>query len=732
MARRRNSPEGSGTRPIVRSLAATSGDRAIGRTLPHTVDPSRRRAFNTDRRRIFNTTLQRAAIGSIVLIACLLVLYGHEIADGGRMLSGDMFDGRIADALELHWSRVFAGSEVWNRPDYFYPTKDTLGYNDGYLLFGVFLAFFRLLGVDLFVAAELAGIPFRIAGFAGIYALSREAFGLGRPLSLLAATVGVMANNIHLQQVHEQLLTVYLAPVTAFLVFRVAARARDGRAISAALHGSLAALLVSLWALTAFYTLWFTAFFGALAILAALALRPSRLRVALRAVRRASVAAPLLLASLGLIPFLLVYEPTRKLSSGHPWIESFVYTLPVGRLLDVTPGNLLASLFGAPNPVVLEYSVGLPPTLWVLATLGIAVTLLSRLAPSAASGPVAANAVRLPLALAFVVTLLLALRFGNHTAWRPVAALVPGAEAIRVVCRVMLLLGLVAGLLAAIGLEWLDAHRVPRVVTGLLGLLLVAEEVNLGGMYALPRHEEDAFLARIPPPPPACRAFVVTRPRNVAGVAPGTILGDLLTDTDAMLLAEIHSLPTPLGDASFKPPKHSTIMGERQAVLVAGGGRPVCGVDLLSGRWREVAPVIVPLAPGMLISFEEARSEDIVAGGWSPASGGARWSIGPTAELIFRWPEPAPLLLQVRARVGFGMRDHPDRVDVFADDVRLASWPNDPTFATRTLVIPRAAIGADGIVRLRLAIHAATSPAASGLSLDDRLLGIAVSSIKAE
>ena len=670
-----------------------------------------------------SVTFLRVTTGLLVLTACLLILYGHEVADHGRMLSGDMFDGRIADALQLHWSRVFAGSETWNRPDYFYPTKDTLGYNDGYLLFGVFFALVRRFGADPFVAAELAGIPFRIAGFAGLYLLSREAFGLGRPLALLAATIGLMANNIHLQQVHEQLLTVYLAPLTTFLVFRAAARARNGRSVSAAMHGSAAALLVSVWAITAFYTLWFTALFGAIAIVAAVALRPSRLVVVWQVARFASLGVPLLVAAIGLVPFLLVYAPARRLSSTHPWAETFAFTIPLHALVRIGPGNLLASMFGAEPPVVIEYAIGLPGTLWLLATLGIVVSIAAGLAPGVKPRP-PANAVRVPLALAFIVTLLLATRFGSHTAWWLVATLVPGAEAVRVVCRVMLLLGLVAGMLAAIGLEWLDARRVPRVVTGILALLLVAEEVNTGGMYGLPHREEDAFLARIPAPPRTCRAFVVTRPRIFPGVVPGTTLSSLLTDTDAMLLAEIYSLPTPQGDASFKPPRHDTFMSARQAILLAGDGSAVCGVDLVTGQWGDVRPSLVQLKPGMRIPFGGTQSENMVAGGWSSGEGGARWSIGPTAELIFRWREPAPLRLVLRARLGFGVPAHPDQVDVFANEVHVAQWSNDPNVTERTLVIPRAAIGPDGLVRLRLEIHGAISPGAAGLSLDERQLGV--------
>ena len=704
MARPADAPPGAGSRP------------GIGGT----------------RRGSVRVTCLRAAIGSFVLSACLILLYGHEIADGDRMLSGDMFDGRIADALQLHWSRVFAGAEIWNRPDYFYPAKDTLGYNDGYFLFGVVFTLFRLLGCDVFVAAELAGIPFRIAGFAGIYALSREAFGLRRPFALLAATIGLLANNIHLQQVHEQLLTVYLAPVAAFLVFRATSRAGEERQVAAASYGALAAILVSLWAITAFYTLWFTSFLAALALLFAVALRLSRIVTAWRQARLAFPGVPLLFTAVGLLPFLLVYGPARQRGSGHSWMETFQFTLPPKHLLDVAPGNLLASLLGVPDHVVIEYSVGLPATLWLAAALGVVVTVAGGRARPGGTGGAHANGARLPLALASIVMLLLALRFGNHAGWRLVVALVPGAEAIRVVCRVMLLLGLVAAILAAIALEWLHARRVPRAVTALLALLLVVEEVNIGGMYALPHRREDAFLAHIAPPPHTCRSFVVTRGRAVAGVAPGTILDWLMTDTDAMLIAETYSVPTPLGDASVKPPRHATVMNVPQAILVAGGGRPVCSVDLVTGRWREVAPVIARVAPGTLISFEDAQSDSLVAGGWSAAGAGGRWTVGSVADLIFRWTRPTSLRLHIHARIGFGLPGHPDRVDIFANELRVASWSNDSVAADHLLVIPQRAIGPGGLIRVRFVMDAAISLAAAGLSPDDRALGVAVTSIAAE
>ena len=661
-----------------------------------------------------------------LLVACLLLLYRADLRSGGRVLTGELFDGRIADALQLHWSRVFAGEEAWNRPGYFYPTKDTLGFNDGYLLFGVFAASFRAGGADPFLAAELAGLPFRLAGFVGLYLFCREALGLAQASALLAATVGILANNVHLQQGHEQLLTVYLAPLEALLVFRAVAGAGASRTGAAVGYGVGAAILLSAWALTAFYMLWFTAWLAAVGVAAAFALDPRRFRDAWRGASIAFPAVPLLAAAIGLVPFVLTYAPSLRLTGGtHPWIETFIYTLRPRDLVTVSPGNLVGALVGeAPRPLG-EYSVGLPAGLWLLAALGVVVT--------AGSPRARKNAVRLPLALAAILTLLLAMRWGDHTLWRPVAALLPGAEAVRVVSRVMLLLGLVAACLAAVGLEWLAARGVKGAALTGLALLLVVEEVNTAGLAALPRARENAFLARIPPPPPGCRAFVVTRPRPVTDLPVNGAAEALLIDTDAMLLAELHGVPTPLGDASFKPPDYDTTMSAAQAALLATGGRwSLCGVDLAAGRWAEMAPRVETLVPGERVSFGAAQSDAMVAGGWSPAEDGARWSIGPTPALIFRWPSRAPLVLHVLGHVGFGAPQHPDRVDISANGVPIGRWPNDPAPADRRLVVPAAAIGTDRLVRLLFRIHGAISPAAAGLSFDDRRLGVLIWSMAAD
>ena len=66
-----------------------------------------------------------------------------------------------------HWWNVLRGLSPWDRTDYFFPVPGTLGYNDGYLLFGLLHAGFRTLGADPFLSGELVNASTRVIGFLG-------------------------------------------------------------------------------------------------------------------------------------------------------------------------------------------------------------------------------------------------------------------------------------------------------------------------------------------------------------------------------------------------------------------------------------------------------------------------------------------------------------------------------------------------------------------------------------
>ena len=665
----------------------------------------------------------RLGLGLLVLLACLAAVHSRELGSGFSLLPGGLVDTRIADAIQVHWRNVLEGREHWNQPIFFHPLPDTLGYQDGYLLFGLGTAALHAAGVDVLLAADLAGVPFRVAGFVGLYMFGREALRLPRPCALLAAALGVLSNGVHLQQTHQQLLAVYLAPVLAVLLWRAAARAQAGRPRSAGVHACAAALLLGAWALTAFYTLWFTALFGGLAILAAIARRPASLRPALRRLADPVFRLPLALGALSLVPFLLVYVPVARLNGTYPWSDTSVFLLGRSDLTDVGPGNLLGDALGYGGHVFSEHSVGLPPLLGLLGLGGAALAF-------APGRPL----MHLPLAAAAAATLLLAMRFGHHTAWRLVVDLVPGAVAVRVVCRVMLLLSLVAALLAAAAIAALRARGVPVVVLAVVAGVLVAEELDAGAPDMLPRAPEERFLARLAHPPAACTLFTLARARSaVASLGTDPIFAPMLAATDAMLVAELDGVPTSLGWGSELPPGYDPLMTPWQDAVLAGGGRPVCAADFASGTWTVVTPQLAALAVGEPIGFGVGgRSDAFVVGGWAPPEPGGRWTTSPAALLAFRWHGARSLVLHIRAGIGWGQRRHPRQVVILANGVPVATWPNDPAVADHVVGVPAGLLGPGGAVSLRLRMEGIASPASAGVSADARRLGVFVASVAAD
>ena len=111
---------------------------------------------------------------------------------------------------------------------YFHPYGGTLGYNDGYFLYGIVYSLWRLIA-DPFHADTLNILTFKTIGFVAAYALVARSLSWGRGAALLVALLWTIASNIQLQAVHAQLQSVALLPVAMMLAIGcVRAEGRDG------------------------------------------------------------------------------------------------------------------------------------------------------------------------------------------------------------------------------------------------------------------------------------------------------------------------------------------------------------------------------------------------------------------------------------------------------------------------------------------------------------------------
>lgn len=475
--------------------------------------------------------------------------------------------------------------DAWDRVQWFLPAPDTLGYNDGFFLYGMLHAVFRAAGADIFVAATLVDVAVKAIGFVGLHLLLRQAFGCRFGYALWAAAVFTLSHGSFRHALHQQLLAVSFLPVLALLAWRAARALGAGRPGAFVAWGAGAAALWGAWLLTAYYAAWFTTFFAlVLALVAWPVLGRARMQAALALCRHhwRACAAVAACVAVSAVPFLRVYLPKLAETGGQSWRESLFYS---PRLNDILNLGSDATMWGGFRAVLCPYctrdnfelTVGITP---ILLWLFVAGTILLLWRRPAAPLPRA-------VALATVAVTLLTIRWGNVSAWWLVWRLVPGAGGLRVVSRILLFLAAPVVVVAATYLQAL-ASRVPAHLVVLLGALVLAEQIQ----PAYPMYTRSAELARldVPAAPAACRAFYVgptegsDQPNETARLYPHNV--------EAMLLSEHLGMPTLNGFSTFNPPGwdfgdplRADYNGRVRAYAARFGIVGLCRLDLMTRTW---------------------------------------------------------------------------------------------------------------------------------------------------
>ncbi|MBX6742463.1 MAG: hypothetical protein IRY87_10525 [Acetobacteraceae bacterium] len=497
----------------------------------------------------------------LILSACALSVvffFRYQIGNGFTLLLGDRHDAVIEISILEHWYNVLRGIESWSDTSYFFPVRDVLGYNDGYLLFGLIHAGFRSAGLDPFLASELVNLTTRVIGFLAMYGACRRILRLGFGWALLAAVLFTVSNNLFIRGSHAQLFSVSFVPVLALLLYAALAALLEGRRAALLGWGGGCALFFAACLMTGFYMAWYSVYLGGAVLLAWLVVAGGRQRRVLFSALRAQLlplAGLLALAVVLNLPFLFLYLPKAAETGMHPWSMAAQHSPELLDLVHVGKQNLLfGRLFDLLNqtlrpgfPDWSERMTGLPPVLLLL--FGASLAWLWR---GAARMDPARLALLRAIGLGTLVTWALTLQLGGHSAWWLVYSLVPGAKAARVVARYQLFVTIPV---IALAMVWLAAHarRLPGAILGLLCTLLLLEQVNLYAPLFLDRPLELARLNAVPPPPASCRAFYVSAARTESRF--GEAVDDPYNhNTEAMLVAAVRHLPTVNGISTFNPP----------------------------------------------------------------------------------------------------------------------------------------------------------------------------------
>ncbi len=538
----------------------------------------------------------RAGLEAAAMLLGLVIADGIffrvPFANGFTRLWGDRTDGGIEAAILEHWYNVVRGYAGWSQTFYFHPAPGTLGYNDGYFLYGLLHAMFRALGADLFVASQLVDIAVKTTGFLALYVLLRRHFAARVPFAVLAAVLFTIGHATYMQAFHQQLLSVAFAPLLTVLLLDALLALRADRPVRFALLAGGAAAFYGAWLLTAFYMAWFFGLFAAaITVVSPLAgsLRACRDLPARYWRHRWATLAIVVVFALALVPFLLAYLPKAGETGMHSWIEAFTFTPTPNDALNVgTASYMFGRFFGwlcrfctADN---YEDLMGMPPILVYLFVVGWFWSLFAYRGPNAALLRAAA--------LASALTWVLLFRFGWRSGWHWIYNHVPGAKGVRVVSRYQILLTFPVVTIAVLALQGMNA-RTPRTLLLLVAALLVLEQI--GTSPAVNDRREELARIAVPPPPADCRSFFTTAAQGQDGSS--EVMRMYPHNVEAMMIAELVHLPTLNGYSTFNPPgwnfaepTRADYLDRVRAYAARFGLHGVCQLDLQTKRWSMAIP----------------------------------------------------------------------------------------------------------------------------------------------
>ena len=529
----------------------------------------------------------------------VLIFFRWQITSNFDLVFGGGPDIRLVAFIHEHVYRWLNGRADFLSPPFFFNQTNTLGYSDAFILDQLIYASLRVLGAEPLLALSLIAIVLSAIAYLFLYLLLRR-LDVSVTLASLAALTFTFSNNLYLKSWHFQHFAVYYVPIVTYCGILAIGELR-WRPIRAYLLGAFAGVLYGLLFSSGFYVAWF---FG----LALLIFVPIVGFMAWPQVRAWWCLNPVRVLGLGCVVgvgfvaalslFAVIYAPVLALGAARNFDEFLHYAPQPIDIVNVGKNNLVWSgliraLHLIPDDQLGfgELSIALTPFVQILLLASAILSYRSGFWP-ADSGRISRAVVIASAsvcALFFVVTV----QINHHSLFHLLYVVLPGASAIRVGYRGMVVANLFA--VTAIALTFHQAFRTlrqtrtmrNRIGLGVLMTLLsltVVEQVNLAQPARLSRKDEREHLSAVGDAPRKCLAFYAASQEDVSPE-------DL--QVDAMMVAQAQNLPTLNGYSGFKPPGWD--LGEtdtadyEQRVLRWALHRDIaeglCRLDIDSGNW---------------------------------------------------------------------------------------------------------------------------------------------------
>jgi hypothetical protein len=602
-------------------------------------------------------------------------------------------DARLAHTILEHWFNVFSGHGDWRSPESLFPVRGVLGFTDTYFLYGLLYSLCRL-SLDAFDSFQLLVMSLVLFSYIGMCVLLRVVLGLRPAASAFGGVIFAYSSLNASRLGHVQLLISFAYPLLLLCAWSWF-KSFTERVYKGLFLGSLGAILLAASLFTSFNAIWFFCLFSSIWLVVAAVFQIAYGRSerwsrkqgapsdALASRLGMYVGIPLVVFAVCLAPFILVYGPMVKAGYGSSY-EEMSKNLP--RLVDLinvgpfnqTWGQLLPRAFPSISSQrdagFYEHALGFPLAFLAVFLMSFGSCVSRRLrGEKVGSGRQAHDVLILITGMAIFISWLLLIRWGPHSPWRAVMAVIPGAHGVRAVFRFQVVLYFFSCTVVAVHLDRM--WRAPlntawrKCLAAGLPLIMMAEQTS--HLYAeIDKTRQRATFARVGAPPAECKLFYVER-SNVQR-APFEVA------IDAMYVSVFHRLPTINGYNGQGPVNYSVAEPNSAAydILVAEwlvrhrllDG--ICSLDLDAGNWKEIHPSgAVPRGVNLLTPDPMGVVPDRMWIGLQRFAGvgltNGQWTTG-NSTVVFARPEVVEEL-----EFSFQMpREEGGMLKVFVDD-----WP---------------------------------------------------------
>ncbi len=616
-----------------------------------------------------------AIIAGGVFAVCLF--FRETVFSGFDLVPGDRGDARLNIYIFEHWWRVIQGKAYWLDPAYFYPTEHTLGYTHALFLNGVVYSVFRILGFDMYAAFIAAMMALCAFGYAGMFLLLRRILVVPVGIAIAVAILFINANSFFVSFAvsHPQYVTIVFLP---WILYGMGLYWKNPDKLGRAgwIQGIATCLLLALVFYTSFYTGWFFVFWLGLASVWGVIFAWLRwggvpcIQAMLSTIPKYGLQWLGFAGSfaVGLIPFLITYIPVLKLNGARHFESEVLGTLPTlfdfintGHENGVWGSFLLALNPGMNNrPLAHEMWYGYP----VLFLIAFAICLLvaivnvrSLIHANVRTSFISNTQNYVIFALSAMATatfFLLVANFEIFYLWKVIFKYVPGASALRVISRSLLILGipmflciaLLAGAVFQNAIRFHSKKHRYALQSGVIILLsfFLIESLTRIQFARFSAGEERAFMRSIPIPPEGTSSFLITEVREAE-------IADTFAQIDAMIIAQSNDIGTfhgqsgmtPAGWAFFGIGGERYLANARSWMWRTGTVEDVYALDLETKEWSEFEAADLSRVDIEIGERVPGNSLDLFTRygiqGWSIPEPWGVWNDGDVATLVFRLAE---------------------------------------------------------------------------------------------